>query len=326
MNSSGRTDFDCFLAELSGALSDDSVIITGMDILRSYARDQSRFTECALPRAVLLPRWSGQVFECLGVAHRFAIPVLPRGAGSDISGGANATEGSVVLCLKRMNKIGRIDRADRAAVVQPGVVTVDHRREAAEQGMVYPHDPGSVALSSIGRNIATNAGGMCCMKYGVTGDFVLGLEVVLADGRILPTGSQTVKGVAGYGLTRFFIGSDGTLGVVTEATLRLTSAAGPTHALVASFSDHADAGRAVSAIVESGTTLSKLGPLDKTSVQAVDRCVRMGLGDLVEAMLLAQCDDSDAVNVLALIGATCKTESAGAPIFDRCSTSSVAGG
>ncbi len=151
-------------------------------------------------------------------------PVVPRGAGSGLSGAANAVDGCVVLCTERMDAVVEIDPADMLAVVQPGVVNGDLKRAVAAKGLFYAPDPGSQDFCSIGGNVATNAGGLCCVKYGVTRDAVLGLEVVLADGRLLRTGGRTVKDVAGLDLTRLFVGSEGMLGVVTEVTVRLLPA------------------------------------------------------------------------------------------------------
>ncbi|WP_228001985.1 FAD-binding oxidoreductase [Nocardia australiensis] len=281
------------------------MIITDPDIAAGYAHDQSRFTPHHIPAAVLAPRSTDDVATCLALAHRHNVVVVARGAGSGLSGAANASPDSVILSLHRMNRIIRIDPGNRLAVVQPGVLTAALRAEVANAGLLYPPDPGSVEFCTIGGNIATNAGGMCCVKYGVTGDFVLALEVVLADGRILRTGHQTVKGVAGYDLTRLFVGSEGTLGVVTEATLRVVPAPRPPHTLVASFPDLASAGAAVTAIVHAGLTPSMLEILDRTTVRAVDDYAKMSLGADVEALLLGQSDDPDAAAVLARINELC---------------------
>jgi glycolate oxidase len=196
-------------------------------VVASYARDQSRFTDHSLPQAVLLPRTTDEVSRCLQVLHDLGIAVVPRGAASGLSGGANATVGLAVLSLHRMNRMLEVNPADRLAVVQPGVITATLRAAAREAGLFYPPDPGSVEICTVGGNVATNAGGMCCVKYGVTGDFVIGLEIVLADGQVMRTGRRTVKGVAGYDLTHLFVGSEGTLGVITEITVRLTDATEP---------------------------------------------------------------------------------------------------
>ncbi|KQU07887.1 FAD-linked oxidase [Rhodococcus sp. Leaf7] len=298
-----------FLRALTDELGAD-LVATDPDIVASYRHDQSQFTDSSEPAAVLMPRTTDHVSAMLAHAHRFNVTVVPRGAGSGLSGGANASEGSVVLSLHRMNRIVEIDPGNRTVVVEPGVITADLRAAVGEKGLHYPPDPGSVDFCSIGGNIATNAGGMCCVKYGVTGDFVLALCVVMADGRVLRTGHKTVKGVAGYDLTSLFVGSEGTLGVITEATLRLVPKPGTAHTLVASFPTLESAGLAVAGVVDTGLTPSMLEILDRTTIRAVDAMTHMGLGDGVEALLLAQSDEPDAAAVLERIEQLC--ESAGA--------------
>ncbi|MFD1860540.1 FAD-binding protein [Aeromicrobium camelliae] len=273
------------------------VVIDDPDLLPSYARDQSRFTDSTTPIAVLAPRTTDEVAACVRACHEAKLAVVTRGAGTGLSGGANAVENGVVLSLHRMNQILSIDPVERLAVVQPGVNTAELRAAVAEQGLMYPPDPGSVASCSIGGNVATNAGGMCCVKYGVTRDFVEELEVVLADGRVMRTGTRTVKGVAGYDLTSLFVGSEGTLGVVTEIVVRLVPAPRPPLTLVATFDDLASAGAAVSAITAAGLALSAVEILDRTTLQAVDAMTHMGLGDAA-AMLLVQADSDDAASLL----------------------------
>lgn len=281
-------------------------VVTDPDVVASYARDQSRFTEHHLPLAVVMPRSTAEVSHTLRVLHELGVPVVPRGAGSGLSGGANATPDGVVLSMHRMNRILEIDPDNRIAVVQPGVVTADLRRAAGEVGLAYPPDPGSVEMCTVGGNAATNAGGMCCVKYGVTADFVIGLEVVLADGRVMRTGRRTVKGVAGYDLTHLFVGSEGTLGVITEITVRLVPKPRTAHTLVASFTELRTAGAVVTAVIRQGLTPSLLEILDRTTVQAVDGLTRMGLGQDVAALLLVQSDDSDAEDVLDAVEETCR--------------------
>lgn len=304
MSECTATRLDSFLQEI-GRSGGAGLVITDPDIVAGYSADQSRFTPRAVAAAALAPRDTDEVALCLRTAHRHGVPVIARGAGSGLSGAANATTDSVVLSLHRMADILEIDPSNRLAVVQPGVVTADLRAAAAAAGLCYPPDPGSVEFSTIGGNIATNAGGMCCVKYGVTGDFVLALEVVLADGRILRTGHRTVKGVAGYDLARLFVGSEGTLGVITEATLRLVPAPRPAHTLVASFPTLVAAGELVSAVVRAGLTPSMLEILDRTTVRAVDRHAHMDIGDQVQALLLIQDDGFDAAETLAVIERLC---------------------
>ncbi|WP_328394961.1 FAD-binding oxidoreductase [Nocardia sp. NBC_00416] len=293
-------------AGLLGALGRpaDEIVISDPDIMAAYTRDESRFTEAAVPLAVLTPRCTDEVAACLRACHELGIPVVPRGAGSGLSGGANAVTGGVVLSLHRMNAILEIDPVERLAVAQPGVVTGDLRAAVAAQGLLYPPDPGSVAFCTLGGNVATGAGGMCCVKYGVTGDFVVALEVVLADGRVMRTGTRTVKGVAGYDLTGLFVGSEGTLGVVTEITVRLVPAPGPAATVVATFTDLAAAGAAVAAITAAGVSCSAVEILDRTTLRAVDGYAKMGLGDAA-AMLLVQADSPDADALLTQVAELC---------------------
>lgn len=179
----------------------------------------------------------------------------------------------------------------------------DSNMVAEAAGLFYPPDPGSVAFCTIGGNVATSAGGMCCVRYGVTADFVIGLEVVLADGRVLRTGRRTVKGVAGYDLTRLFVGSEGTLGIITEITLRLAPVPGPAHTLVATFSELVAAGTAVTGIVGAGVIPGMLEILDRTTVQAADAMAHMDFGAEVAAVLLMECDHGDMQRVTELCNA-----------------------
>jgi glycolate oxidase len=222
-------------------------------------------------------------------ATRHGIPVVARGAGSGLAGGANAVDGCLVLSLVEMNAILEIDAQSMLATVQPGVINADLASAVAENGLWYPPDPASYEFSTLGGNLATNAGGLCCVKYGVTRDWVLGLEVVLADGQAIRTGRRTVKGVAGYDLTSLFVGSEGTLGIITEATLRLRPTPGPAATLAAFFPSLVSAGRAVSGIVATGVP-SVLELMDRTTVRAVEEWKRMDL-DVDAAALLFACSD-----------------------------------
>lgn len=285
-------------------------VITDSDITTAYQRDQSQFTDSVCPAAVLAPRNEADVCAALQLAHRLGIAVVPRGAGSGLAGAANASAGSVILSTHRMNRVVEVDTANRIIIVEPGVITATLRDTAAAAGLYYPPDPGSVDACTIGGNIATNAGGMCCVKYGVTADYVIGLRVVLADGRVLTTGRATVKGVAGYDLTRLFVGSEGTLGIVTQATMRLVPAPLPAHTLLATFPTLVAAGHAVGGVSEARLVPSLLEILDRTTVQAVDTRTRMGLGANVAAMLMIQCDTADAAQVLERVAAICHASGA----------------
>jgi len=294
------------LDELLAAVPD---VVTDPDILVSLARDSADLfgdDKPASPLAAVRPRTTVEVAAAVRVAARHGIPVVPQGARTGLAGGANAVDGALLICLDRMDQILSIDTANRVAVVQPGVVNATLRRAAAEHGLFYPPDPSSWETSSIGGNVSTNAGGMCCVKYGVTTEYVLGLEVVLADGEILRCGRRTAKGVAGYDLTRLFVGSEGTLGVITEITVSLRPAPLPSLTLVAMFDSVRAAGAAVGAITAAGATPSMLELLDRVHLGAIEAYKPMGLSTDTEAMLLIAADSADPARELAAIEELCR--------------------
>jgi len=266
-------------------------LLTDPDLLRTYRRDEADLCDAGAPLAVVRPRSTAEVAAAVRVAARHRLPVVPQGARTGLAGGANAVDGALVVSLTAMNGIVEIDPGERLAVVQAGVVNAELRRAAAGHGLTYPPDPGSWESSTIGGNVATNAGGMCCVKYGVTAEYVLGLVVVLADGSVLHCGRRTAKGVAGYDLTRLFVGSEGTLGIITEVTVRLRPQAGASRTLVAVFPALAAAGAAVSAITAAGLTPSLLELLDRTFLRAIEAYRPMGLDTDAAAMLLAASDN-----------------------------------
>lgn len=276
------------LADLARGLSDSS-IITDPEILDSYRRDQAGLVDAGMPLAAVRPRTSDDVRQLLRIASGHRVPVVPRGAGSGLSGGANAVDGSLILSMTGMDRIIELDPASLLAVVEPGLINADLSKAVGELGLWYPPDPASADFSTIGGNIATNAGGLCCVKYGVTGDFVLGLEVALADGTLLRTGRRTIKGVAGYDLTGLFVGSEGTLGVITQATLRLRPAPPAPSTLVAFFADLPAAGTAIAEIA-AGVVPSALELMDRATVRAVEGWKRLDLDVEAAAMLIGRSD------------------------------------
>ncbi|MEQ3554308.1 FAD-linked oxidase C-terminal domain-containing protein [Pseudonocardia nematodicida] len=237
---------------------------------RAAARlDRSGFDPGSDPDAVVVARSVDDVTTVLTHAHATGTPVVVRGAGTGLSGGTVAGAGSVVLDLSRLDRIVEVSPADELAVVEPGVITADLDAAAAAHGLRYAPDPASLAISTIGGNIATNAGGLRCAKYGVTRDSVLGLDVVLADGRRISTGRRTVKGVAGYDLTGLFVGSEGTLGVIVGATLRLRPVPVRTATLAAWFDDVEAAAAAAAAITAARLQPAVAELLDTACLEAI---------------------------------------------------------
>ncbi|MDK1473797.1 FAD-linked oxidase C-terminal domain-containing protein [Streptomyces sp. 549] len=297
------------IAQLKDGLPADAVL-TDPDVMAAYTHDMAGFCEAGTPVAVVLPRTVEEVQHVMRTATATRTPVVPQGARTGLSGAANATDGCIVLSLLRMDRILEVNAVDRIAVVEPGVVNAALSRAVAEVGLSYPPDPSSWEECTIGGNIGTASGGLCCVKYGVTAEYVLGLDVVLADGRLLTTGRRTAKGVAGYDLTRLFVGSEGSLGVVVRAVLALRPRPPQQLALAAEFPSAKAAGDAVCRIMEGGHTPSLLELMDRTTLRAVNRLTRMGLPETTEALLLAAFDTADPAADLAAVGALC--EAAGA--------------
>jgi glycolate oxidase len=278
------------LSQLRAELPADAVL-TDAGTLGAHAGDASAGAVVGAALAVVLPATTAQVCAVARIAHAHRAPIVPQGARSGLAGGANAVAGAILVALTRMDAIVRIDPVDLVAVVQPGVVTDTLARQVASRGLFYPPDPASSSVSTIGGNIATNAGGMRCVKYGVTGDFVRSLEVVLADGRVLRTGPPTVKGVAGLDLTGLVVGSEGTLAIVTEATLGLLPAPGDTQGMCATFATARDALGAANAIMAGPHRPSTLEYLDAVVLAAITaHDPGSGLPAGAQALLLALTD------------------------------------
>ncbi|MEU8703859.1 FAD-linked oxidase C-terminal domain-containing protein [Streptomyces sp. NPDC048565] len=280
-------------------------LITDPDITASYAHDMASFCDAGTPAVVVLPRTVEEVQHVMRTATALRIPVVPQGARTGLSGAANASDGCIVLSMVRMDRILEISPVDRIAVVEPGVVNATLSRAVNEHGLYYPPDPSSWEMCTIGGNIGTASGGLCCVKYGVTAEYVLGLEVVLADGRLLSTGRRTAKGVAGYDLTRLFVGSEGSLGIVVKAVLALRPQPPQQLVLAAEFASAAAACDAVCRIMERGHTPSLLELMDRTTVRAVNAMASMGLPEATEALLLCAFDTPDPSADLAAVGELC---------------------
>lgn len=279
------------LTELIAELP-DGVVVTDPDIVASYRQDRAADPNAGTALAVVRPTRTEEVQAVLRWATAHRVAVVPRGMGTGLSGGATAIDGAIVLSTEKMRDI-TVDPVTRTAVAQPGLLNAEVKKAVAEYGLWYPPDPSSYEICSIGGNIATNAGGLCCVKYGVTTDYVLGLQVVLADGTAVRLGGPRLKDVAGLSLTKLFVGSEGTLGVITEVTLRLLTPQNPSCTVVASFGS---VEAAANAVVEITGTIrpSMLEFMDQVAINAVEDKLKMGLDRNAAAMMVAASDDRGA--------------------------------
>lgn len=275
-----------------GAVLSDGALVTDPDIVGSHSRDQALWCPDDGALALVRARTIEDVQETMRFATRHRVPVVPQGARTGLSGGANAVPGCLLLSLERMTRVLGVDAGERTVTVEPGIINQDLKDALVEHGLSYPPDPGSVAISSIGGNVATNAGGLCCVKYGVTRDYVRQLRVVLADGTLTTIGTTTAKGVAGLDLRGLFVGSEGTLGVVVEVTLRLVPTLPQPLTAVATFADLRHAAAAVADLMASGAQPSLLESMDGTTLRMINAYRDMGLDDEAGAMLLMQSDGS----------------------------------
>ena len=298
------------LDELRAALPED-VVVTDAGAVEKYRHDWSRDPSAGTPVAVVRAESAEQVQVAVRWAAAHRVPVVPRGAGSGLSGGSSAVDGGIVLSLERMRAV-EIDPLCQVAVVEPGAFNREVKAAAAQEGLWYPPDPSSFEICSIGGNVATNAGGLCCVKYGVTTDYVLGLDVVLADGTLVTLGGKRIKDVAGLSLTKLFVGSEGTLGIVTRAILRLVPAQGARSTMVATFATVQAAAEAVVAI---RTTMRPclLELMDQATVNAVEDFRAMGLDRTAGALLIGQSDAPGEVRSgeIAAMRAACEAAGAG---------------
>nr|EMP12474.2 FAD-linked oxidase [Gordonia sp. NB41Y] len=279
------------------------------EVLEEYSRDRSG-APAGRARAIVFAESAAHVSSVVQWASAERVPVVPRGAGTGLAGGAVAAEGSVIVDLSRLNRISSIDPVDQIAVVEPGVVTADLDAAARRHGLFFAPDPASADSSSVGGNIATNAGGLRCVKYGVTGDSVLGLTVALADGRLLQTGRSTRKGVTGYDLTSLFVGSEGTLGVIVGATVRLTPVPWGVVTISATFADVEAAATACAAVSAQRLTPSMLELLDERTLRTLDASQGTALSEEGGALVIAQVDGTgsgaDATALTDLLGETAR--------------------
>ncbi|MBO3682323.1 FAD-binding protein [Streptomyces sp. NEAU-YJ-81] len=266
-------------------------VVTDPDIVAGLSHDQAVWAPVGRAVAVVRAKCTDEVRTVVRACLEQGVPLVARGAGTGLSGGANAVEGGVILALDGMDRVLEVDQLERLAVVQPGVVNDDLRAHVAALGLWYPPDPASSPWSTIGGNVATNAGGVCCVKYGVTCDYVLGLEVVTGTGEVVRLGRRTSKGVAGYDLMGLMVGAEGTLGVVTEITVRLRRLPPVGVTAVGYFDSVGQAGDAVRATAAAGLRPAALELVDRHCLRAVDAWKNMGLSAEADVVLLARFDD-----------------------------------
>jgi glycolate oxidase len=286
--------------ELTSVLAPAKIAVDAAT-LAVYAVDQAPVLDYQLPQAVVYAESVADVQATVAACAARGVALVARGAGTGVSGGAHASEGCVVLTLERMNRILDLNPDDETAVVEPGVINADLNAAAAEHGLMYAPDPASFKMSTIGGNVATNAGGLRCAKYGVTRDSVLALDVVLADGSLIHTGHQTFKGVAGYDLTGLFVGSEGTLGIVVGVTVRLKYLPRDVHTIAAFYPDFRSAAAGVLAVGRARVQPAIMELLDGGSLAQLDDIHGSDLASRGKSLLLIQTDGFGAAAEAAAI-------------------------
>ncbi len=289
MPSSSSTSSKKLAAQLASALPAGAEIFHEPADLIPYATDATPGLRC-LPVAVVLARHVADVQATLRWARQTRTPVTPRGAGTGLAGGSVPVPGGIVLGLARLNRLLELDPENLTARVEPGLTTEQLDLAAAQKNLLYPPDPGSRFVSTLGGNVSCNSGGLRGLKYGVTRDYVMGLEIVLPDGELLELGNKCVKDVAGYSLRDLFIGSEGTLGIITQILLRLVPRPAARATLLAHFSDMEQAARTGSAILARGIVPCTMEFLDRTTLECVEAYAKIGLPTDPAALLLLETD------------------------------------
>ncbi len=277
------------LEELRDILGAQASLIVDPEIVSSYSRDQSQLATHGNPQLVLLAKSEDEISKTLKFANTQKIPVVARGAGSGLSGGANAVSGGIVISLEKMNQILEIDEVNQLARVEPGVINLDLDKEVSKLNLAYLPDPASREWSTIGGNVATNAGGMCCVKYGVTANHVRAIRLVMADGEVITVGNPLKKSVTNLDLVHLIVGSEGTLGVITEIVVSLSPRPKPGTTLIATFAGIDSAMKAIPELVALGPSMLEV--VDETTLQAVEEWKPLGFKG-VGTVLIMQSDDS----------------------------------
>jgi len=276
------------LKTLSGIFSPSEILSEPEDLI-PYSFDGTAVLQ-QMPLAVVFAQTADEVSAILKAANAEGFPIVTRGSGTGLSGGSVPVEGGVVLCLSKMNRILEVDRKNLTLTAEAGVVTEEIAQAAEKAGLFYPPDPGSMKISTIGGNVAENSGGLRGLKYGVTRDYVMGLEIILPDGERIFTGNKCVKDVAGYSLRDLFIGSEGTLGVITQVMLALIPKPAARQTLLATYDRMEDAANTVSAIIEAKIIPCTLEFLDRVTVNCVEDFAKIGLPREAAAVLLMESD------------------------------------
>ncbi|TLS37873.1 FAD-binding oxidoreductase [Pseudalkalibacillus caeni] len=276
------------IEQLHRIVKDASRVIVDHESLVPFKSDYS--SEGTTPLAVVFPITTKEASEILLLANQYKTPVFPRGRGTSLSGGPVPVVEGIIMDSTKWTSTLEIDPNNLIAVASPGVITADIDKAASKHGLMYPPDPSSLDIATIAGNVAENAGGPRGLKYGVTGDYVLGLEIVTPEGKVMKTGGKTMKNVTGYDLTGLITGSEGTLAVVSQVTLKLIPRPKETRTLSATFEDMTLAGNAVSAVLQNGLLPSKLEFIDQACIKAVEKFEPMDLPVFAEALLLAEVD------------------------------------
>ncbi len=263
------------------------------DVVLAYSQDRAHFERHGTAAVLVSPQSTDEVVAAMKAAEAANAIVVPRGAGTGLTGAANAIDGCMILSVHNMAEVLEIDRTNRMARVQPGVINSELKKAVAAEGLYYPPDPASYEMSSIGGNVATNAGGLCCVKYGVTRDYVIGLEVVLVNGDVIRTGRKTLKSTTGLDLTGLFVGSEGLLGIITEITVKLEPAPSPPETAVAYFAELPQCGQAITAIFDRGMQPTVMEIIDRASLEIVERHYPMDLDTDAACLILMQATAED---------------------------------